>query len=52
MTDTESNISQCIKSKPKGVLLFPDDFNSYGTPAAIRKALQRIKELKERINNL
>ncbi|MCT4643634.1 MAG: type IV toxin-antitoxin system AbiEi family antitoxin domain-containing protein [Carboxylicivirga sp.] len=44
MTDTENNISHCVKSKPKGVLLFPDDFNSYGTPAAIRKALQRLKE--------
>lgn len=44
MTDTESNISKSIKSKPKGVLLFPDDFNSFGTPAAIRKALQRLRE--------
>lgn len=44
MADTESDISKCIKSKPKGVLLFPDDFSSYGTPAAIRKALQRLRE--------
>lgn len=43
MADTESNISKCIKSKPKGVLLFPDDFNNFGTPAAIRKALQRLR---------
>ena len=44
MTDTESNICRCIKSKPKGTLLFPDDFSSYGTPASIRKALQRLRE--------
>jgi AAA+ ATPase superfamily predicted ATPase len=25
-------------------LLFPDDFNNFGTPAAIRKALQRLRE--------
>ncbi len=44
MTDTESNISKSIQSKPKGTLLFPDDFSHLGTPAAIRKALQRLRE--------
>ncbi|TLX70600.1 type IV toxin-antitoxin system AbiEi family antitoxin domain-containing protein [Labilibacter sediminis] len=44
MIDTESNISRLVKSKPRGVLLFPDDFNKLGTPAAIRKALQRLRE--------
>jgi hypothetical protein len=44
MADTESNISMYIKSKPKGKLWFPDDFNSLGTPVAIRKALQRLRE--------
>jgi hypothetical protein len=44
MVDTESNISKFIKSKPRGLLLFPDDFNKLGTPAAIRKALQRLRE--------
>ncbi|MDF1549984.1 MAG: DUF6088 family protein [Bacteroidales bacterium] len=44
MTDTENNIGKFIKSKPKGVLLFPDDFNHLGTPVAIRKALQRLRE--------
>ncbi len=44
MTDTENNISKCIISKPKGVLLFPEDFNKLGTSAAIRKALQRLRE--------
>jgi len=44
MTDTENNISKLIKLKPKGVLLFPDDFNQLGTSVAIRKALQRLKE--------
>ncbi|MDA3892268.1 MAG: DUF6088 family protein [Salinivirgaceae bacterium] len=44
MADTENNISKLIKSKPKGVLLFPDDFNHLGTSAAIRKALQRLRE--------
>jgi hypothetical protein len=44
MTDTESNISNYIQSKPKGTLLIPDDFTHLGTPAAIRKALQRLRE--------
>ncbi len=44
MTDTESNISKYIQSKPKGTLLFPDDFSHLGTPVAIRKALQRLRE--------
>lgn len=44
MIDTESNISRFVKSKQRGVLLFPDDFNKLGTPAAIRKALQRLRE--------
>ncbi|MBR8536116.1 type IV toxin-antitoxin system AbiEi family antitoxin domain-containing protein [Carboxylicivirga sediminis] len=44
MIDTESNINRCIRSKPRGVLLFPDDFNKLGTPTAIRKALQRLRE--------
>lgn len=44
MTDTENNISKLIKSKPKGVLLFPDDFSHLGTSVAIRKALQRLRE--------
>lgn len=33
-----------MNSKPKGTLLFPDDFNHLGTPTAIRKALQRLRE--------
>ena len=44
MTGTESNINKYIKSKPKGRLLFPSDFSSFGSPAAIRKALQRLRE--------
>jgi predicted transcriptional regulator len=44
MTDTENNISKYIHSKPKGTLLFPDDFSHLGAPAAIRKALQRLRE--------
>ncbi|MCG8483130.1 MAG: type IV toxin-antitoxin system AbiEi family antitoxin domain-containing protein [Clostridia bacterium] len=33
-----------MKSKPKGVLLFPQDFAKYGNSAAVRKALQRLRE--------
>ena len=44
MIDTENNIAKYIKSKPRGVLLFPNDFNHLGTPVAIRKALQRLRE--------
>jgi len=44
MKDTENNISRVVKLKPKGVLLFPADFSELGTPAAVRKALQRLRE--------
>ena len=44
MAVTERNIEKYIKAKAKGVLLFPDDFNGFGSPAAVRKALQRLRE--------
>jgi hypothetical protein len=44
MSNTERNIDKYIKSRPRGVLLFPDDFGEFGTPEAIRKALQRLRE--------
>lgn len=41
----EDQIEKSIKAKPRGTLLFPEDFNrSGGSAAAIRKALQRLKE--------
>lgn len=44
MLGKEENIEKHIKSKARGTLMFPEDFMSYGTSVAIRKALQRIKE--------
>jgi hypothetical protein len=44
MQKTEENIEKSIKRKPKGTLLFPDDFAMLGTSVAIRKALQRLRE--------
>jgi hypothetical protein len=44
MQNTEENIEKTIKRKPKGTLLFPEDFAMLGTSVAIRKALQRLRE--------
>lgn len=44
MQNTEENIEKAIKRKPKGTLLFPEDFAMLGTSVAIRKALQRLRE--------
>ncbi len=44
MQKTEESIEKSVKSKPNGVLLFPEDFTKHGTSAAIRKALQRLRE--------
>ena len=44
MQSTEKKIEKSIKSKPKGYLLFPDDFNEQGSADSVRKALQSLKE--------
>lgn len=44
MQSIENQIKRVIISKPRGVLFFPNDFNQFGSSAAIRKALQRLKE--------
>jgi hypothetical protein len=44
MQKTEENIEKSIKRKPKGALLFPEDFAMLGTSVAVRKALQRLRE--------
>jgi len=43
MQSVENQIEKSIKSKPRGFLLFPDDFTSYGSSDAIRKALGRLE---------
>jgi ribosomal protein S19E (S16A) len=43
MQSIQKHIEQSIKEKPKGVLLFPDDFNSYGSSEAIRQSLTRLE---------
>jgi hypothetical protein len=40
----EYKIEKSIKSRPKGQLLFPDDFNHLGSADSVRKALQSLKE--------
>ena len=44
MASVESAIEKSIKARPRGYLLFPDDFSTYGSSEAIRKALQRLED--------
>lgn len=42
MQSIEEKIEKSIKSKPRGVLHFTDDFIAYGSSKAIQKALERL----------
>jgi len=44
MQSIEKQIEISIKSRPKGYVLFPDDFMQYGSAVAIRKALDRLED--------
>ncbi|MDD3321429.1 MAG: DUF6088 family protein [Paludibacter sp.] len=44
MQSIEKQIERSIKSKPKGLLVLPDDYLSYGSSEAIRKALDRLEK--------
>jgi hypothetical protein len=44
MSNRERNIDKYIRSRSRGSLLFPDDFGEFGTPEAVHKALQRLRE--------
>lgn len=44
MQSIEKQIEKSIKSKPSGSLVMPDDYLSYGTSDAIRKALDRLED--------
>lgn len=44
MQSIESQIEKSIKSKPRGTLVLPDDFLTYGSAEAIRKALDRLED--------
>lgn len=44
MESIEYKVEQCIKSRARGTLLFPEDFSEFGSSEAIRKALQRLEE--------
>lgn len=46
MISIEDKIEKSIKSKPRGTLLFADDFSEYGSPEAVRQALKRLNEQK------
>jgi len=46
MLSIEKKIEKSIKSKPMGSLVLPDDFLSYGSSDAIRKALERLQDKK------
>ena len=46
MQSIEKQIERSIKSKPNGSLLLPDDYLSYGSSDAIRKALGRLENKK------
>lgn len=44
MQSVEYKIEKTIKSKPLGLLLFPDDFSHRGSADSVRKALQNLRE--------
>ncbi len=44
MQSVEYKIEKTIKSKPKGSLVFPEDFGHIGSSESVRKALQNLKE--------
>ena len=44
MQSIEKQIEKSIKSRPKGSLILPDDYLSYGSSDAIRKALDRLED--------
>ena len=46
MQSIENQIEKSIKSRPKGSLTLPDDYLSYGSSDAIRKALDRLQDRK------
>jgi len=46
MLSIEKQIERSIKSKPKGLLILPSDYLSYGNSTAIRKALDRLEDKK------
>jgi hypothetical protein len=46
MQSIEKQIEKSIKSKQKGYLVLPDDYHSYGSSDAIRKALDRLQDRK------
>jgi hypothetical protein len=46
MQSIEKQIERSIKSKPMGSLVLPDDYLSYGSSDAIRKALERLQDKK------
>jgi DNA-directed RNA polymerase subunit K/omega len=44
MQSVECKIERLIKTRPKGVLLFPDNFADRGSADSVRKALQSLKD--------
>lgn len=46
MQGSEKQIENAIKAKPRGTLVFPEDFTAYGSSEAIRKALDRLEDKK------
>jgi len=46
MQSIEFQILRSIRSKPKGSLILPDDYMSYGSSDSIRKALDRLEDKK------
>lgn len=46
MESIEKQIERHIKGKPLGSLFFPDDFSSFGSSEAVRKALERLEDKK------
>ena len=47
MKSIEDSILTAIKSKPRGTLLFPDDYKKMGSSEGVRQALKRLAEKNE-----
>ena len=44
MESIEKKIEKSIKSKPRGTLVLPDDFLTFGSAEAVRQALSRLED--------
>lgn len=51
MASTDDKIEQKIKSLKQGAIVFTEDFQDYGSPGAVKRALHRIIKKGLRLNS-